>query len=129
MKAIRVVAVGLLMAMALMMNYAQEFFVWWLSSATFHSWAMAISTAAPPLSNIAGLHLVGAAAFSAGSLGVGLLLSISAFGALDAMLGAIRHMLEIFLSNAGVHRIAMLACHGWRRVWLQTLQHCRRKSS
>lgn len=83
MKAISVVAVGLLIAMALMMNYGQDFFTWWLSSATFHSWAMAIATISPPTSNIAGMNVVGAAAFIAGSLGVGLLLSTILFGVLN----------------------------------------------
>ena len=87
MKSIRVVAVGFLVAMALLMNYGQEFFTWWLSSATFQSWALAVSTISPSVADVAGLNLVGAAAFIVGCLGIGLLVSTILFDAIEVGFG------------------------------------------
>lgn len=74
-RGLRVVAVGLLIAAAIMLYTAQAFFQYWVSTVPFFSWALGIRALAPPVASTAGFDFVPAVIFLSLCFGIGLLLS------------------------------------------------------
>lgn len=85
MNAIRVVGFAAILSALLMAAFAKTFFVWWVSSATYHSWTMAMNAISPTMANAAGINAVGAAVFICLCIGAALLMTSSIYPALGRL--------------------------------------------
>lgn len=79
MKAIRVVGFAAIFSALLMAAFAKNFFVWWVSSATYHSWTMAMNAISPTMASAAGINAVGAAVLICLCIGASLLMTSSIY--------------------------------------------------
>jgi hypothetical protein len=86
MQAIRVVAVGLLVAAGLMFCTAQSFFSFWHSSVAFDAWARALQALSEGVFKAGGADSVGISVFVSSCLGIGLLFSATFYVALESMI-------------------------------------------
>ena len=83
MHAIRVVAVGLIAAAALMTATAQAFFDWWAQSTSLHAFVAHLSAISPPLMGVTGIDSVAIGAFVSLCIGVGLLASATFYAPVE----------------------------------------------
>ncbi len=83
MKAIRVIAVGLLISAYLMQEYTVEFLKWAMNNFTGFLFTAAVQAISPNISGLLGLPAVVAAIFITLCLAVGLFISATIYAALD----------------------------------------------
>jgi len=111
MKSIMVVAVGLLIAAALMLSYGQPYFDWWMHNSPLHVWILAETVLNQTAANATGLPLVGVLIFATLCIGGGLLISscLSVFiDVMGLMLGgmvAVAAMVSVELGRRAMRHV------------------------
>lgn len=89
MKAIRYVAVGLLISVALMVELWVPFMRWWIKTSDDFAFSLAIDGITKGLSNMAGFHVMSPVVFIIFCIGIGLLLSTTVYAKLENIVSGI----------------------------------------